>query len=437
MSDAFVCLITFGLLCARKLAYQVSYSGAPGFADDAYYYFLVAKHIVAGLGSSFDGHYLTNGYHPLWLLLLVAQYKLAGTSLFITRGIEVCLGCVGLLAAFKVADLPNLPLKLVYTVGFFWIFAETAMNGMETTLFLPCYCVLLCVLSAKHSFSPVIHSLVAGLMAALAIGARIDSAVFVLPLLLFSVQPLLNKAVSMSVVGSLLGIYILINRSLFGLSMPVSGEVKSLGGLQVNRILFLFLLHVKEFTAFVFLATAVVFLAALVYAIRTRTAYTRETIEPQQLAFLIGFAVFSFRLMFLSSWVIWSWYNFPLMIAYLTYAPLLLKSSRLRRIDNVRPLTLATVSLLIMLIGFLRWHSFSHSARPNRSVKAAERLELARALDGIGNTSVAMGDLAGQFAFDYIGAVDQIEGIMNDKQYLNALETQEGYTAPTLLPWRK
>jgi hypothetical protein len=45
--------------------------------DDAYYYFKVAQNISMGLGSTFDGIHLTNGYHPLWLLICVPIFALA------------------------------------------------------------------------------------------------------------------------------------------------------------------------------------------------------------------------------------------------------------------------------------------------------------------------------------------------------------------------
>jgi hypothetical protein len=44
--------------------------------DDSFYYLTVAHNIVLGHGSSFDGINLTNGYHPLWMLLLIPIYYL-------------------------------------------------------------------------------------------------------------------------------------------------------------------------------------------------------------------------------------------------------------------------------------------------------------------------------------------------------------------------
>ena len=45
--------------------------------DDAYYYFKVAQNITEGRGVSFDGINLTNGFHPLWMLICIPVFALA------------------------------------------------------------------------------------------------------------------------------------------------------------------------------------------------------------------------------------------------------------------------------------------------------------------------------------------------------------------------
>ena len=45
-----------------------------GLLDDSFYYLQVARNLAAGLGSTFDGVEATNGYHPLWMMLLVPVY---------------------------------------------------------------------------------------------------------------------------------------------------------------------------------------------------------------------------------------------------------------------------------------------------------------------------------------------------------------------------
>src|SRR2546427_260168 len=48
--------------------------------DDAFYYFEVARRLGSGQGSTFDGINPTNGYHPLWQLLLVPLAPLMNAS---------------------------------------------------------------------------------------------------------------------------------------------------------------------------------------------------------------------------------------------------------------------------------------------------------------------------------------------------------------------
>src|SRR5215216_4639968 len=51
--------------------------------DDAYYYFKVAQNISEGHGSTFDGIEVTNGYHPLWMLVCVLIFALARFDLIL------------------------------------------------------------------------------------------------------------------------------------------------------------------------------------------------------------------------------------------------------------------------------------------------------------------------------------------------------------------
>src|SRR6185436_2667256 len=64
-------------------------------ADDAYYYFVIARNLAHGLGSTFDGIVPTNGYHPLWMLVLVPLAALtigAGVSpwVFVHLALSLC-----------------------------------------------------------------------------------------------------------------------------------------------------------------------------------------------------------------------------------------------------------------------------------------------------------------------------------------------------------
>ena len=80
--------------------------------DDSFYYFQIAHHLAEGGFSTFDGGITrTNGYHPLWLLLITPFYWFFDKTeaLFAIKAFEIMLvaGGVALLAcAARVARLP-------------------------------------------------------------------------------------------------------------------------------------------------------------------------------------------------------------------------------------------------------------------------------------------------------------------------------------------
>lgn len=83
---------------ARSLA-RVTY-------DDGYYYLEIARHVARGEGSSFDGLEPTNGYHPLWMLMLVpiaGATEDPGLRLVLSGALQVMLTGLGVLAAYRAA----------------------------------------------------------------------------------------------------------------------------------------------------------------------------------------------------------------------------------------------------------------------------------------------------------------------------------------------
>jgi len=51
--------------------------------DDAFYYFKVAQNIVAGRGVTFDGLAPTNGFHPLWMAVILPIFSLSQYNLIL------------------------------------------------------------------------------------------------------------------------------------------------------------------------------------------------------------------------------------------------------------------------------------------------------------------------------------------------------------------
>src|ERR1700730_15891978 len=59
------------------------------FADDTYFYLQVAWNFARGMGSTFNTLMPTNGYHPLWMLLCAAVYKVLPSRIAGMHGVAV------------------------------------------------------------------------------------------------------------------------------------------------------------------------------------------------------------------------------------------------------------------------------------------------------------------------------------------------------------
>ncbi len=75
-------------------------------ADDSYYYFKIADNIAHGLGSSFDGISPTNGYHPLWLAVLIPVFGFVNQSIWIPVRLALTLSvCFDLISGLVIIQM--------------------------------------------------------------------------------------------------------------------------------------------------------------------------------------------------------------------------------------------------------------------------------------------------------------------------------------------
>ena len=87
--------------------------------DDAFYYFQIAYHLAEGKFSTFDGGITrTNGYHPLWLLLITPFYWIFDKegALFAIKALEIMLVAGGVALIAVAARLARLPWYLLFAL---------------------------------------------------------------------------------------------------------------------------------------------------------------------------------------------------------------------------------------------------------------------------------------------------------------------------------
>jgi 4-amino-4-deoxy-L-arabinose transferase-like glycosyltransferase len=238
-----LCCVLILLLSIETLTLFVS--------DDAYYYLNVARNIVRGAGSTFDGMDPTNGYHPLWMLCLLPVYWLFGSSTDIALRATLVLQALMVAATLWLAwdafrrFSANILCALVAVALVCTLFSPMQMmfNGLETDLVI-LMLVLLVHADAKYSYLGTDHSAgqqaALGLLLGLLVLARLDEAFLVIGIALWSIlrpQPLswvrrimsLCRAYWLTVLvfAAVIVPYFAWNWVQFGHLAPISGTLKA------------------------------------------------------------------------------------------------------------------------------------------------------------------------------------------------------------------
>ena len=109
--------------------------------DDSFYAFKIARNIAAGNGATFDGIHPTTGFQPLYVMLLVPAYALAGDDL--AAPIYVALSLLAAFTALTAYVLYRICRRYVgwgasLAAALIWAFSpivtKQTANGLETAL---------------------------------------------------------------------------------------------------------------------------------------------------------------------------------------------------------------------------------------------------------------------------------------------------------------
>lgn len=204
--------------------------------DDAYYYVQVAKHVLAGDGSTFDGIHPTNGYHPLWFILVLLpawaiqnQVILAEVILCMST-VMVLLSGVFLFMTLRILIPGYSWLQWTGTAAYLFnpqiLFAS--LNGLETglaNLIFMCliYEILRRIGKDEHQGS---HDIILGFLMAMLFLARTDTILYIASLF-FWLQlrnTRIQSSIRMAAVAMLFAFpYVLWNWISFGSFVQSSG----------------------------------------------------------------------------------------------------------------------------------------------------------------------------------------------------------------------
>lgn len=204
--------------------------------DDGFYYFQVARQIAAGHGSSFDPVSVTNGYHPLWMLVCwllarvtVDPWQLAHLALLAGAALQL-LAAVVLYTAVREAT--GRPWAAALATAFYYLNDRSllaGLNGLETALTSLCFALVLRELLRRGSQPDGRDDQRLGLLLCLLFLARTDHAIYAVAAGLWAIftgprAQRLRTAGFLFVTGlAVAGPWLLWNYVLFGSAIQTSG----------------------------------------------------------------------------------------------------------------------------------------------------------------------------------------------------------------------
>jgi hypothetical protein len=210
--------------------------------DDASYYMTAARNLAAGHGLTFDGIHPTNGFHPLWLLMLTPVFLLHGppeTMIRLVALLQTILLSVAYLVFWRTQSKLFSPRTAALTgILFVYFVFPPCINGMESALL-----VLLIAVLYGYGFYLTQTELnwrraaLLGIIVGCVLLARLDMIFIALCLFGWFSHRFLrvetrSRAVATVLVCSLaaaalVGPYLAFNYLKFGSVMPISGALKS------------------------------------------------------------------------------------------------------------------------------------------------------------------------------------------------------------------
>lgn len=164
--------------------------------DDAFYYFQIARNIVQGLGSTFDGINPTNGYHPLWLLSILPIFHFLSVGgvndIAPINGVLVLSAFLnlgtGIVLSMIIRRYTKSAWVMASALGFWFLnpFVQYQMiNGLETSISI-FFTALFFLAAMRASEVPSTRRWVeAGCIAGLMMLARLDNVFYFVGYLLF------------------------------------------------------------------------------------------------------------------------------------------------------------------------------------------------------------------------------------------------------------
>ena len=237
-------LRVFFVLLTAAYAFLFIRQPSPFFADDSFFYLQVGRNFALGYGSTFNRLMSTNGYHPLWMLLCAAVYRVFPNRVVgfhMVAALIVVLNIIVLWVVTKLLQKLHAPAWIAWTILIPFLFG--LQLGTESSLSAALLSAMLLALYFFLDHPRWTNGCAFNLLASLAVLARLDS-IFVVACVWIAVLVwCIRKHLQMSdspalrihlalipLYVVLWGNYLASNWIWFHTIMPISGLLKSENG---------------------------------------------------------------------------------------------------------------------------------------------------------------------------------------------------------------
>ena len=398
--------------------------------DDAFYYFQIARNIAGGVGSTFDGINKTNGYHPLWMICcstvaLLKDATIEGGAAFARAMLTFQLLLGGSAYALLAVVLAQAGVRLAL-VGLLLLFGANPYtvygftDGMESgAVLLFCAAFVATCLRWRPSETAVeVRDVAFGALLGIGFLARLDLALLAVAsgVAAFAMigwrtpRAILAKGAAWGVPFLLtFVVYTFLNSRTFDSLTPISGALKSSFPVPTLNTVALR----GHFPAIVF---GILVVAGGVWLARDLSA-PRER-RFLSLAVAVFVAMHLGHTIFFTRWGVHAWHFTAVWLLGATVAAML--GDRLPQLRGTAVAAIAAVLFVVSIAGqivFLR-------GREDRAFQARSFDAAAWARDHVlPGRAIGMSD-CGAFGFALGGLVVNLDGVVNNRAYQEALITR-------------
>ncbi len=393
-----------------------------GMEDDAFFYCRIADNFASEGFLSFDGLTATNGFHPLWMALLVLiRFVAGGGTGFLVAAVTlsaVLMGVCGYLFLAR-SSRYSLPVVLLTYLLLLRYIRDFSLMCMETSVLLP-LAFLLLLRSDSVNVDSRKNLWTNGVLAALIFLSRLDSVILLLPLFLLTLRSTGRKGAAPLLIPGLAAgaAYLTANLVNMGTPFSVSGMMKA-SGFGWNSLFAQQLFGMSDplgirspwglYLILLMLAFLVVFMKE-----KPRSAHASAI-------FLIGF---TFVQLFMSQWRLWYWYAYPAVLFLAFGVPPVLQGVCRRISLSSRAESMVSALLLTVVVILSVYWGISYGRIPEDDFRYRNMLIAIEMNELLPDSSiVAMGDRAGSFAYFFHGHVIQAEGLAGDVELVRAIQS--------------